>query len=131
MINFTTQTEYQGSNIDELVNAGFNMGSEFCTFRQAINYYNLTGKELKGAKACATLKKLVVKEVIDPISKKKTKKKVMVPFSVFEKNHLIKTMLSNGHAPFEGTDEQEYNADIEAYDIGSYYCNKLLGKEGA
>ena len=44
MINFTTQTEYQGSNIDELVNAGFNMGSEFCTFRQAINYYNLTGK---------------------------------------------------------------------------------------
>ena len=113
MINFTTGKEYQGSNIDELDG----LGHEFCTFKQAVNYYNLTGKELKGAKACATLKKLVVKEVIDPISKKKTKKKVMVPFSVFEKNHLIKTMLSNGHAPFEGTDEQEYEADMEAYQI--------------
>lgn len=117
MINFTTQTEYQGSNIDELVNAGFNMGSEFCTFRQAVNYFKLTGKELKGAKSCATLKKLVVKEVIDPISKKKTKKKVMASFSVFEKNHLIETIQANGFHTSEGTDAQEYELDMEAYDI--------------
>ena len=100
MLNFTTQKEYQGSNIDQLTG----LGTEFCTFNQAVDYYNITGKELKGAKSY---------------------------FNVFEKNHLIKTMLSNGHAPFEGTDEQEYNADMEAYDIGSYYCNKLLRKEGA
>ena len=48
---------------------------------------------------------------------KKIKKQVMVPFNVFEKNHLIETMLKNGHAPFEGTDEQEYNADMEAYQM--------------
>jgi hypothetical protein len=128
MINFTTQTEYQGSNIAELISEGFKMGSEFCTFRQAVEYYNLTGKELAGAKSCATLRKLVTKKEIK--DGKQIKKQVMVPFRVFEKNHLIQTMLKNGHAPFEGTDEQEYNADIEAYDIGSYYCNQLLGKGG-
>ena len=89
------------------------------------------GKELKGAKSCARLMKIVDREVYNKLSGKKEKKKVPFYFNVFEKNHLIKTMLSNGHAPFEGTDEQEYNADMEAYDIGSYYCNKLLRKEGA
>jgi len=128
MINFTTQTEYQGSNVAELLAEGFPMGSEFCTFKQAVQYYNLTGKELAGAKSCATLRKLVTKDEIK--DGKKIKKQVMRAFRVFEKNHLIETMLKNGHAPFEGTDEQEYNADIEAYDIGSYYCNQLLGKGG-
>ena len=109
MINFTTQTEYQGSNITELLSEGFKMGSEFCTFRQAVEYYNLTGKELSGAKSCATLRKLVTKKEIK--DGKQIKKQVMVPFRVFEKNHLIETMVKNGHAPFEGTDEQEYNAD--------------------
>ena len=101
MINFTTGKEYQGSNIDELDG----LGREFCTFKQAVNYYNLTGKELKGAKSCATLMTVVEKEIINKVTNKK------------EKNHLIKTMLSNGHAPFEGTDEQEYEADMEAYQI--------------
>ena len=127
MLNFTTQKEYQGSNID-LLNG---LGAEFCTFNQAVDYYNITGKELKGAKSCARLMKIVDREVYNKVSGKKEKKKVPFYFNVFEKNHLIKTMLSNGHAPFEGTDEQEYNADMEAYDIGSYYCNKLLRKEGA
>ncbi len=127
MLNFTTQKEYQGSNIDQLTG----LGTEFCTFNQAVDYYNITGKELKGAKSCARLMKIVDREVYNKLSGKKEKKKVPFYFNVFEKNHLIKTMLSNGHAPFEGTDEQEYNADMEAYDIGSYYCNKLLRKEGA
>ena len=113
MINFTTGKEYQGSNIDELDG----LGHEFCTFKQAVNYYNLTGKELKGAKSCATLMTVVEKEIINKITNKKEKKKVPYYFQVFEKNHLIKTMLSNGHAPFEGTDEQEYKADMEAYQI--------------
>jgi len=127
LLNFTTQKEYQGSNIDQLTG----LGTEFCTFNQAVDYYNITGKELKGAKSCARLMKIVDREVYNKVSGKKEKKKVPFYFNVFEKNHLIKTMLSNGHAPFEGTDEQEYNADMEAYDIGSYYCNKLLRKEGA
>ena len=91
------------------------MGSQFCTLRQAVSYYNLKNKELEGAKSCATLRKLVTKEEIK--DGKKIKKQVMVPFNVFEKNHLIETMLKNGHAPFEGTDEQEYNADMEAYQM--------------
>ena len=62
MINFTTQKEYQGSNIDELLATGYPMGSQFCTFRQAVSYYNLKNKELEGAKSCATLRKLVTKE---------------------------------------------------------------------
>ena len=115
MINFTTQKEYQGSNIDELLATGYPMSSQFCTFRQAVSYYNLKNKELEGAKSCATLRKLVTKEEIK--DGKKIKKQVMVPFNVFEKNHLIETMLKNGHAPFEGTDEQEYNADMEAYQM--------------
>ena len=44
MINFTTGKEYQGTNFDQLLGKG----REFCTFKQAVNYYNLTGKELKG-----------------------------------------------------------------------------------
>ena len=109
MINFTTNQEYQGNNLDLLQG----LGNEFCTFRQAVDYYYLTGKELKGAKSCARLMKIVDKEVIK--NGRTEKKKVPFYFNVFEKNHLIQTMLKNGHAPFEGTDEQEYNADIEAY----------------
>ena len=60
---------------------------------------------------------VVEKEIINKVTNKKEKKKVPYYFQVFEKNHLIKTMLSNGHAPFEGTDEQEYEADMEAYQI--------------
>ena len=113
MINFTTGKEYQGTNFDQLLGKG----REFCTFKQAVNYYNLTGKELKGAQSCARLMKIVEKEVFCKITNKKIKKMVPNYFNVFEKNHLIKTMLSNGHAPFEGTDEQEYEADMEAYQI--------------
>lgn len=90
MLNFTTNQEYQGSNIDELDG----LGTEFCTFRQAVNFFNITGKELKGAKACARLRKLVTKEEYK--DGKKIKKQVMVPFSVFEKNHLISVLKSNG-----------------------------------
>ena len=58
MINFTTNKEYQGNNIDLLQG----LGTEFCTFRQAINFFGLTGKELKGAKSCARLMKIVDKQ---------------------------------------------------------------------
>ena len=92
MLNFTTKKNYSGSNIDLLQG----LGQEFCTFNQAVTYYKLTGKELKGAKSCARLIKIVEREVFDKISKKKTKKLVPIYFNVFEKNHLISVLSENG-----------------------------------
>ena len=42
MKNFTTNVEYQGGNIDALIEAGFDENSEFCTFKQAVTYFNLS-----------------------------------------------------------------------------------------
>ena len=70
MLNFTTKQEYQGTNFDQLLGKG----KEFCTFKQAVRYFNLTGKELKGAKSCARLIKIVDKEVFCKISNKKIKR---------------------------------------------------------
>jgi hypothetical protein len=97
MLNFTTKKEYQGNNIDELINAGFEIGSEFCTFKQAVNHYSLpSGTLLKGMKSCARLKKIVIKEVVNKLSGKKEKKKVPMFFSVFEKNHIENILMDNG-----------------------------------
>ena len=89
MINFTTNQEYQGNNVDLLQG----LGTEFCTFRQAVNFFGLTGKELRGAKSCARLMKVVDKEVIK--NGKVEKKKVPFYFNVFEKNHLLETIENN------------------------------------
>jgi hypothetical protein len=90
MINFVTGVEYQGSNIDKLNG----LGTEFCTFIQAINHFKLTGKELKGAKSCAKLFKMVDKNEIK--NGKVIKKKVPNSFNVFEKNHLLSVLKANG-----------------------------------
>jgi len=92
MLNFTTKQEYQGTNFDQLLGKG----KEFCTFKQAVRYFNLTGKELKGAKSCARLIKIVDKEVFCKISNKKIKRMVPNYFNVFEKNHLISVLKQNG-----------------------------------
>lgn len=92
MLNFTTKKEYQGSNLDQLNG----LGNEFCTFHQAVDYFKLSGKELKGAKSCARLMKIVDRDVFNKISNKKEKKKVPVYFNVFEKNHLISVLTQNG-----------------------------------
>ena len=84
MINFTTNQEYQGSNIDELNG----LGTEFCTFRQAIDFFKLSGKELKGAKSCARLMKILDKEIVK--NGKKEKKKIPFYFNVFEKMNMYK-----------------------------------------
>ena len=91
MLNFTTKKEYTGQNIETLDG----LGSEFCTFNQAKKHFDIEGKLLKGAKSCARLVKVVEKEVINKDGAKE-KKKVPYYFSVFEKNHLIKTIKSNG-----------------------------------
>ena len=95
MINFTTQKEYQGTNVETLMISGFNDGSEFCTFRQALDFFKIEGTQLKGAKSCARLMKIVEKETFNKISGKKDKKKVPFYFSVFEKNHLMKIIKDN------------------------------------
>ena len=89
MINFTTNQEYQGNNIDLLQG----LGTEFCTFRQAINFFGLTGKELKGAKSCARLMKIVDKQEMK--NGKLVTEKRPVYFNVFEKNHLLETIENN------------------------------------
>ena len=90
MKNFVTGVEYQGSNIDKLQG----LGSEFCTFIQAVNYFKLSNKELKGAKSCAKLMKMVDKKEYK--NGKVIEKKVPNSFFVFEKNHLLEVMRSNG-----------------------------------
>tara|TARA_R100001369_G_scaffold54004_1_gene80843 strand:+ start:218 stop:514 length:297 start_codon:yes stop_codon:yes gene_type:complete len=91
MLNFTTNKNYQGSNLVALSG----LGSEFCTFKQAVDFFKLTGKELKGAKASARLIKIVEKLQYNKVSKKKEKKKVPVYFNVFEKNHLVSVIQKN------------------------------------
>ena len=93
MKNFTTKIDYQGSNIQTLLSAGFELGSEFCTFSQAVNFYKkkdseFTGKMLKGAKNCATLMRWVEKEVFNKKTGKMEKKEVPFHFVVFERSHL-------------------------------------------
>lgn len=97
MINFTTGSNYQGSNITTLEDAGFDDNSEFATFKQAVKFYELKGTELKGAKNCATLMKIVEKKVIDKLTGKMQKKKVPATFVVFERTHLEEIMQKNGH----------------------------------
>ena len=97
MINFTTGNEYQGSNITTLLEAGFDLDSEFATFKQAVKFYNLTGKELRGAKNCATLMKIVEKKVKDKLTGELKKKKVPSTFVVFERSHLEAIIKQNTH----------------------------------
>ena len=92
MINFTTNQEYQGNNVDLLQG----LGTEFCTFRQAVNFFGLTGKELRGAKSCARLMKVVDKEVIKNGKVEKKKDQFISTFlkrTIYYK--LLKTINNN------------------------------------
>ena len=55
MINYVTGHEYSGKNYNTLVAAGYEDGSEFVTFKQAIKLPGLSGKQLKGIKKAASL----------------------------------------------------------------------------
>jgi|TARA_R110002073_G_scaffold68301_1_gene169746 hypothetical protein len=91
MLNFTTKKEYQGTNFDQLLGKG----TEFCTFRQAVDFFKIDGSQLKGAKSCARLIKIVEKVVYNKLSGKKEKKLVPFYFSVFEKKHIETIIQSN------------------------------------
>ena len=55
MFNNVTGHEYTGKNFTTLCDAGFEEGSEFVTFKQAIKLNGISGKALKGIKKAATL----------------------------------------------------------------------------
>tara|TARA_R100000544_G_C2192437_1_gene42374 strand:- start:214 stop:513 length:300 start_codon:yes stop_codon:yes gene_type:complete len=90
MINFITNVEYTGCNIATLMEAGFNEGDEFATFNQVRKAWNLSGKELKGAKAVARLMTIVLKK-----DKEGKEKKVPKYFSVFELTELQAVVRKN------------------------------------
>jgi len=90
MNNFTTNVEYTGCNITTLMEAGYDESNEFATFNQARKFWELSGKELKGAKACARLITIVLKK-----DKEGKEKKVPKYFSVFEKSELEAVIASN------------------------------------
>ena len=90
MINFITNVEYTGCNITTLMEAGFNEGDEFATFNQVRKAWNLSGKELKGAKAVARLMTIVLKK-----DKEGKEKKVPKYFSVFELTELQAVVRKN------------------------------------
>ena len=92
MLNFTTKKEYTGQNVETLEG----LGSEFCTYKQAIKHFDIDGKLLKGSKACAKLIYVSEQEEVDKKTGKVSIKKKTNNFWVFEKNHLIKTIKSNG-----------------------------------
>ena len=91
MINFTTQTNYQGSNINKLTG----LGKEFCTFNQAKAFFKLSGKELAGSKSCARLMRLIKKKEFNKKTKKEEVKLVPFHFNVFEKYHLLEVIKNN------------------------------------
>ena len=49
MINFVTNREYSGKNVDILMASG--KGSEFAGFHQGKKFFGVTGNQLKGMKA--------------------------------------------------------------------------------
>ena len=90
MNNFITNVEYTGCNITTLIDAGFNEGDQFATFNQVRKAWNLSGKQLKGAKAVAKLMTIVTKK-----DKEGKEKKVPKYFSVFELSELRAVVRKN------------------------------------
>lgn len=81
MFNHVTGHEYTGKNFTTLCEAGFQEGSEFVTFKQAIKLDGLSGKALKGIKKAATLVRFSRTEKVEDENGKLTPKPVY--FSVF------------------------------------------------
>ena len=87
MFNHVTGHEYTGKNFTTLCMAGFEEGSEFVTFKQAIALEGISGKALKGIKKAATL----VRYSRTKTEMDETGKTVAKPifFSVFDLNEVL------------------------------------------
>ena len=55
MENYLTKREYTGADVDTLLENGYEEGSAFVTFKQALKLDGISGKDLKGLKKAATL----------------------------------------------------------------------------
>ena len=67
MFNHVTGHEYTGKNFTTLCMAGFEEGSEFVTFKQAIKLDGISGKALKGIKKAASLVRYSKTETAKPV----------------------------------------------------------------
>jgi hypothetical protein len=79
MKNFVTGYEYSGANAATLAAAGVDA---VVTFKQAVRDMGISGKKLKGIKACASLMRFVKDE-----NEEKGKRPVF--YSVFDVNDVI------------------------------------------
>ena len=82
MINFVTNREYSGKNVDILMASG--KGSEFAGFHQGKKFFGVTGKQLKGMKAAAVVQFVVNKKNADGEEKKSIRYKSVFAKSDFE-----------------------------------------------
>lgn len=91
MENYLTKREYTGSNVDTLLEAGYQEGDAFVTFKQALKIDGITGRDLKGIKKAATL--FFFKEVEDKETGEKVKERKY--FSVFDIKDVFATVELN------------------------------------
>jgi len=82
MINFVTNREYSGKNVDILMASG--KGSEFAGFHQGKKFFGVTGQQLKGMKAAAVVQFVVNKKNADGDEKKSIRYKSVFAKSDFE-----------------------------------------------
>ncbi len=82
MINFVTNREYSGKNVDILMASG--KGSEFAGFHQGKKFFGVTGQQLKGMKAAAVVQFVVNKKNADGEEKKSIRYKSVFAKSDFE-----------------------------------------------
>lgn len=82
MINFVTNREYNGKNVDILMASG--KGSEFAGFHQGKKFFGVTGQQLKGMKAAAVVQFVVNKKNADGEEKKSIRYKSVFAKSDFE-----------------------------------------------
>ena len=68
MINFVTNREYTGKNVDILMASG--KGEEFAGFHQGKKFFGVKGTDLKGMKAAASVMFVVKKKNADGEEKK-------------------------------------------------------------
>lgn len=88
MFNHVTGHEYSGKNFDTLCAAGYEEGSEFVTFKQAIKLPGISGKKLKGIKKAASLVRFSrTEKELDETGKMVAKP---IYFSVFDLKEVLK-----------------------------------------
>lgn len=85
MYNYSTGNEFTGKNVGILLEAGYQPGDAFLTFKQAVKLPGISGKKLKGLKKAASLVRFV-KEV-DKLTGKEEKKPRY--YSVFDVQEVL------------------------------------------